>query len=160
MTNAAAVAYTEVMRVIGTAVAAVLLGLLLVACGSGAQPTAHYTTSPPTTIAGVGVELSGSPPAPSTPSACVRRWNSSANASGRTAAEQRLPRASAALIRRGGSSGYFGDFVGRCLVYLVEPPKAVVFVETSRGTFRFTADASGRFAANADVGAAARLRLR
>jgi hypothetical protein len=37
-------------------------GLALTSCGSGAKPTAHYTTSPPTTITGVGVTTSRPPP--------------------------------------------------------------------------------------------------
>ncbi|HEY3551725.1 MAG TPA: hypothetical protein VGK69_11810 [Gaiellaceae bacterium] len=149
------------MRIVGPALTVALAGFLLAACGADAKLTAHYTTSPPTTIAGVDIEPSDTPPGPSTPAACVRRWNGAANANGRAAAKQHLPKAETALVRRGGSSGYFSNFVGRCLVYLVERPKrAVVFVETSRGTFRFTADASGHFSSNADLGSGARLELR
>ena len=141
---------------------AVAVGALLLAgCGSGAKLTAHYTTSPPTTIAGVGVAISGPPPKPSTPSACARRWNGDANTSGRAAAKQRAPRANAALIRKARSSGYFSNFVGRCLIYLVTPPKsAVVFVETAPASFAFTADATGRFSANAGLQEGERLLLR
>jgi hypothetical protein len=109
----------------------------------------------------VGLEPRDDPPAPSTPAACVRRWDGDANAGGRAAARQQLPKADAALVRSAGSSGYFGDYAGRCLVYLIELPKrAVVFVEASRGMFRFTADASGHFPAIADLFSGARLQLR
>jgi hypothetical protein len=162
VTNAPAVAYTGTMKlvapVLGTAAAAVVLA----GCGSGTKPRATPgTAAPTTTIAGVGFEPSDNPPGPSTPTACLRRWNGAANASGRTAAEQRLPKVDGALIRRARSRGYFGDYAGRCLVYLIKLPNtAVVFVEASRGMFRFTADASGRFPANADLGPDGRLQLR
>lgn len=104
MTGARAVAYTPGMRIVGSGLAVAVIGLALVACGSGAN---------------------------------------------------------AALVRPAGTSGYFGDHAGRCLVYLVTAStKAVVFVETARGTFSFSADASGSLAANADVGPGGRLRLR
>lgn len=136
-------------------------GLVLAGCGSGTKQTAHYTTTPPTTISGVGVTTSGPPPKPSTPLACVTRWNSTANRSGRVAAEQKAANASAAVIRRAGTSGYFGEDAGRCLVYLVLPPKsAVVFVETAPAKFSFTADAPGNFSPNAAVRQSGRLHLR
>ena len=40
--------------------------LALTGCGSGAKQTAHYTTTPPTTISDVGVTTSGTPPKSST----------------------------------------------------------------------------------------------
>jgi hypothetical protein len=47
------------------------------------------------------------------------------------------------------------------LIYVIALPKsALVFVETARGRFALTADASGRVSANADLGPDARLRLR
>jgi len=43
--------------------------------------------------------------------------------------------ATAALIRKAGSSGYFREDAGRCLMYLLAPPKsATVFVETAQGS--------------------------
>jgi hypothetical protein len=135
----------------------VLTGLALVACGSGAKPA----SGPPATIAGVGVTATGRAPRPSTPVSCARRWNGSANAAGRASAVRRAPGANAALVRPAATSGYFSDHAGRCLVYLVTAStKAVVFVETKRGTFSFTADASGSLSANADVRPGERLRLR
>jgi hypothetical protein len=136
-------------------------GLVLAGCGSGAKQTAHYTTTPPTTISGVGVTTSGPPPKPSTPLACATRWNSAANRSGRVAAEQKAANASAAVVRRAGPSGYFSEDAGRCLVYLVTPPKsAVVFVETAPARFSFTAYASGHLSPNADLRQSGRLHLR
>jgi hypothetical protein len=127
-------------------------GLAIAGCGSGAKQTAHYTTTPPTTISGVGVTTNGPPARPSTPTACVTRWNGTANRSGRAAAKQEAPKASAALIRKAGPSGYFSEDAGRCLVYLITLPKtAVVFVETAPGKFTFTADATGHVLANADL---------
>ncbi|HJU37761.1 MAG TPA: hypothetical protein VJ716_10140 [Gaiellaceae bacterium] len=145
-----------VALVLGTAAVAVVLA----GCGSGAKSSTR-AAGPPATIAGVAVDVSGSPPGPSTPAACVRRWNGAGNASGRASAARRAPKANEALVRAADASGYFSEEAGRCLIYLVTPPKsAVVFVETARGTFRFTADASGRFRANADVDPGVRLRLR
>jgi hypothetical protein len=47
------------------------------------------------------------------------------------------------------------------LIYVIARPKsALVFVETARGRFAFTADATGGFSANADLRPDARLRLR
>ena len=50
------------------AAALVLIASVLVAsgCGSGAKETAHYTTTAPGTISGVGVTTSGPPPTSST----------------------------------------------------------------------------------------------
>jgi hypothetical protein len=136
-------------------------GLALAGCGSGAKQTAHYTTTPPTTISGVGVSTSGPPPKPTTSSACAHRWNRATNASGRAAARKRAPKADAAVVRTARSSGYFSDYAGRCLIYLVTPPaSAAVFVEYAPGSFKFTADASGHFRANADLQHDARLQLR
>jgi hypothetical protein len=136
-------------------------GLCLAGCGSGAKPTAQHTTSPPPTIAGVGLTTTGPPPKPSTPTACVNRWNASANTSGRAAAKQRAPQADGALVETAGSSGYFSDDAGRCLINLIRPPKsAVVFVEVAPGRFTFTADTTGNFSANADLQQDGRLRLR
>ena len=139
----------------------IAVGLAVAGCGSGAKQTAHYTTTPPTTISGVGVTTSGPPPQPSTPPACVKRWNGTRNRSERAAAKQKAPEAKAALIRKATSSGYFSDDVGRCLIYLITPPKsAAVFVETAPGRFTFTADATGHVSANADLRQDASLRLR
>lgn len=136
-------------------------GLCLAGCGSGAKQTAHHTTSPPTTIAGVGVTTTGPPPKPTNPTACARRWNGAANTSGREAAKQQAPKAGSALIQTAGSSGYFREDAGRCLIYLITPSKgAVVFVETAPGRFTFTADATGNFSANVDLQQDGRLRLR
>jgi hypothetical protein len=127
--------------------------LALAGCGAAAAPS--------TTIAGVGVATSGPVPEPSTPAACVRRWNGAANVNGRAAVKQRAPKAMSASIRTAGSSGYFRDQAGRCLVYVIALPKsALVFVETALGRFAFTADATGPFSANADLRRDARLRLR
>jgi hypothetical protein len=135
--------------------------LVLASCGSGAKLTAHYTTSPPTTIAGVGVTTSGPPPKPSTPTACVDRWNGAANKDGRPAAKQRAPKAGSALVRPAGTTGYFSEDAGRCLIYLITPPKsAAVFVETAPGRFAFTAYATGRVTANAALQESERLHLR
>lgn len=136
-------------------------GLGLAGCGSGAKQTAHYTTTPPTTIAGVGVRTAGPPPKPSTPTACARRWNAAANTSGRRDSTQRAPTAKAARVEAARRSGYFREDAGRCLVYLLTPPKsAVVFVETAPGRFAFTADATGHIAPNADLRPSDRLQLR
>ena len=136
-------------------------GLALAGCGSGAKQTAHYTTTPTTTIAGVGVKTSGPPPKPTTLTACAGRWNAAANTSGRTAAKQQAPKAIAARIEKARRSGYFHEDAGRCLIYLITPPKsAAVFVETAPGRFAFTADATGHTAPNADLGPNARLQLR
>jgi hypothetical protein len=74
----------------------------------------------------------------------------------------RAPKADAALIQTARRSGYFGEDAGRCLIYLITPPKsAVVFVvETAPGRFAFTADAAGHFSANADLQHDGRLQLR
>jgi len=145
--------YTRALKAVTAVPAIAAAGLALVGCGSGAKQT--------TTLAGVGVTTLGPPPKPSTPAACVRRWNGSANTSGRAAAEKSAPRADTALVRAAGSGGYFSDDAGRCLIYLITPPRsAVVFVETARGRFTFTADASGGFWANADVGPGGRLQIR
>jgi hypothetical protein len=126
--------------------------LALAGCGAAAAPS--------TTIAGVGVATSGPVPEPSTPAACVRRWNGAANVNGRAAVKQQTPKAISARIRTAGRTGYFRDQAGRCLVYVIKLPKsAVVFVETAPGAFAFTADASGLFSANADLRPDARLRL-
>jgi hypothetical protein len=136
-------------------------GLGLAGCGSGAKQTLHYTTTPPTTISGVGVSMSGPPPKPSTPAGCARRWDEARNTSGRAAAKQRAPKADKALIQSAGRTGYFREDSGRCLIYLITPPKsAVVFVETAPGRFTFTANATGRFSANAHFRQDTRLRLR
>lgn len=138
----------------------VAFGLALAGCGSGAKQTAHYTTTPPTTISGVGVTTNRSPPKPNTPTACARRWNGAANTSGRAAAKQKAPRADKALIRMARSTGYFADDAGRCLIYLIARPSAVVFVETAPGRFAFTAYATGHVTTNADLQHDGRLRLR
>lgn len=144
----------------GTALGIAGAAALLAGCGSGARPTAHYTTSPPTTVAGADLMMSDSPPKPSTPAACLRRWNGAANASGRAAAGRRVPQADGALVRTAGGSGYFANYAGRCLIYLVARRRAAVFVETSTGRFRFTAGASGHFSPNAGLGHGTRLSLR
>jgi hypothetical protein len=145
------------MRALAAALPIAMAGLVLVGCGSGETGTA----SPPTTLAGVVVTTKGPPPKPSTPTACARRWNGPANASGRAAAARGAPKADAALVRAAGASGYFREDAGRCLIYLITPPRsAAVFVETARGEFSFTADASGRFSANADLRRGRRLHLR
>jgi hypothetical protein len=139
----------------------VAAGLALAGCGAGAKETAVDSTAPTPTIAGVGVATGGPPPEPNTLPACVRRWNGAGNTSGRSAARQRAPKAAAARIQPAGRSGYFREQAGRCLIYLITPPKsAVVFVEAARGRFTFVADATGRFTANADLRQDARLRLR
>lgn len=139
----------------------VVAGLALAGCGSGARQTTHYTTSPPTTISGVGVKTNGPPPKPSSPTDCTRRWNGAENASGRAAVKQHAPKAGAALVRRAAATGYFGEDAGRCLIYLITPPRsAAVFVETAPGRFTFTADATGPVTANADLDQSRRLRLR
>jgi hypothetical protein len=126
--------------------------LALPGCGSGANQA--------TTIAGVGVKTTGPPPRPSTPTACTNRWNAPANAGGRAAANHQAPKADAALVRTAGTSGYFREEAGRCLIYLVTPSKsALVFVEAAPGRFVFTADASGQFATNADLQQSERLHL-
>jgi hypothetical protein len=136
-------------------------GLGLAGCGSGAKQTLHYTTTPPTTISGVGVSTNGPPPKPNTPTACVSRWNGAANTSGRKAATQKAPKANTARIGTARRIGYFREDAGRCLVYLLTPPKsAVVFVETAPGRFAFTADATGHISPNADVRSNGRLQLR
>lgn len=136
-------------------------GLVLAGCGSGAKQTLHYTTIPPTTISGVGVTTNGPPPRPNTPTACAGRWNAAASTSARAAARQQAPKANTARIERARRSGYFREDAGRCLIYLITPPKsAVVFVETAPGRFAFTADATGRIAPNADLRPSGRLRLR
>ena len=155
VTSARVVPYTPGMRVAGSALAVAAAALVLVACGSGSKPAA----GPPATIAGVGVTTKGPAPKPSTPAACARRWNGSANASGRAAAERRLPAADRAVVRSAASTGSFADVSGRCLVYLVARRRAAIFVETSRGKFGFTADASGHFSTNARLRGGARLRL-
>ena len=130
----------------------VAVGLVLAGCGSGAKLT---------TIAGVGVTTSGPPPKPTTPTACASRWNGAANRSGRAAAKQHAPKAGSAFIRTAGPSGYFRGDAGRCLIYLLTPPKgAVVFVEAALGRFAFTAAASGDVLTNADLGQDERLHLR
>jgi hypothetical protein len=130
---------------------------LLAGCGSGAKPAAHRST----TLAGVGVTTTGPPPKPSTPVACARRWNGSTNSTGRAAAVRRAPQANTALVRTSGAQGYFGDLAGRCLVYVVTGSKrAAVFVETARGRFRFVADGSGLFSANAVLAPNGRLQFR
>jgi hypothetical protein len=142
-------------------VSIIAVGFAVAGCGSGAKQTAHYATTPPTTISGVGVTTTGPPPQPNTPTACVKRWNGTGNRSGRAAAKQKAPKATAVLIRKAGSSGYFSEDVGRCLIYLITPPKsAAVFVETAPGRFTFTADATGHVSANADLGQDGNLRLR
>ena len=130
------------------------MAFVLGACAWGGTKTA----SPAETLAGVGVALHGRVPRPNTASACARRWNGSANASGRAAAMRRMPKAETALVRTAGSRGYFSEAAGRCSVYLIAPPGgAVVFVETARGRFTFVADASGRYSANAKLSASGRL---
>lgn len=130
--------------------------LVLAACGSGGTKP----VSPANTVAGVGIALHGPPPLPNTAPACVRRWNGPANSSARAAAMRRAPKANAALVRTAGSTGYFRDAAGRCAVYLIAPPRsAVVSVEAARGRFRFIADASGRFSANATLAPSGLLRL-
>jgi hypothetical protein len=133
-------------------VAVVSGGTVLAGCGAGAAPS--------TTIAGVGVPTSGPPPKASTPATCTRRWNGAANAPGRAVVKQRAPKTTTASVRTAGRSGYFADDAGRCLVYVIAPSEsAVVLAEAAPGKFAFTADASGRFSANADLRADARLRL-
>ena len=127
------------------------LTVVLVGCGSGAKLTARYTTTPPTTIAGVGVTTSGPPPKPNTPMACARRWNGATNTTGRAAAKQRAPKADSARIQTAKRSGYFHEDAGRCLIYLIARPSAAVFVETGLGRFAFTAYATGHVPANADL---------
>jgi hypothetical protein len=148
------------MKARGTPLWIVGVAAILAGCGSGAKPAAQQSTSPATTVAGVGLMPSDSPPTPSTPAACLRRWNGAANAGGRAAAARRVPQASGALIRTAGGSGYFASYAGRCLIYLVARQRAAVFVETSTGRFRFAAGASGRFSPNAALEEGARLRLR
>ena len=138
----------------------VAAGLGLAGCGSGAKQTAHYTTTPPTTISGVGVTTNGPPPQPTTPTACAGRWNATANTSGRTAAKQHAPETKTARITRAKRRGYFREDAGRCLIYLIARPSAAVFVETAPGRFAFTADATGHVAANADFQRDGSLRLR
>ena len=139
----------------------VAFGLALAGCGSGAKQTAHYTTTPPTTISGVGVTTNGPPPEPTTPTACAGRWNAAANTSGRTAAMHQAPKAKTARIETARISGYFREYAGRCLIYLLTPPKsAVVFVETAPGRFAFTADATGHISPNADLQPSGRLQPR
>jgi hypothetical protein len=135
---------------------------LLAGCASGAKPTAHDTTTPPTTIAGVGVTTVGPPPKPTTPTACARRWNGTANANGRQAAQQRAPKATTAIVRMAGASGHLSADAGRCLVYLITARRsATVFVEAARGRFVVTADATGTFVTpNADLQRGLRLRPR
>lgn len=137
-------------------VSIVVGGFALVGCGSGVN-----NPTPPVTIAGVGVTVSGSPPKPSTPAACARRWNGAANRNGRAAAKKRAPNANSALIQTAGRRGYFDHEAGRCLIWLTTSPKrAVVFVETAPGRFIFIANAAaGRFAANADLRQGGRLHL-
>lgn len=138
----------------------VVAGVALAGCGSGARKTVHYTTSPPTTISGVGVQANGPPPKPSSPTACTGRWNGAENASGRAAVKQHAPKADAALVGRAAATGYFREYAGRCLIYLITPPKsAAVFVETAPGRFVFTADATGPVTANADLDQSGSLSL-
>jgi hypothetical protein len=133
----------------------------LAGCGAGAKQTAGTATAPPLTIAGLGVATSGPPPKPSTPTACTRRWNGAANRRGRAATKQRAPKADSASIQTATRSGYFREDAGRCLIYVITPPKsAAVFVEAAPGRYVFTADASGHFSANAELRHDARLRLR
>jgi hypothetical protein len=135
-------------------------GLGLAGCGSDAKQARHYTTTQPTTIAGVGVTTNGQPPEPDSPTACAGRWNAAGNASGRAAAMQRAPNAAAARLTRARGGGYLREYAGRCLIYLIAPPKsAVVYVETAPGRFTFTADATGRIAANASLRQDGRLQL-
>jgi hypothetical protein len=89
----------------------------------------------------------------------VRRWNGATNAGVRAAAMHRAPKADSALVRAAGSTGYFRDSAGRCLVYVTAPHGAVIFVEAARGRFTFVASASGRFSTNAKVAPSGRLRL-
>lgn len=136
-------------------------GLALAGCGSSAKQTLHYTTTPPTTISGVGVTTNGPPPKPNTPTACASRWNAAANTGARAAAKQQAPKAHTARIEKAGRSGYFREDAGRCLIWLITPRKrAVVFVETAPGRFAFTADATGHIAPNADLRPSGRLQLR
>jgi hypothetical protein len=161
VTHVRAVPYRRVVKAVASGVLVAAAGFVLAGCGSGAKQTAHYTTSPPTTVAGVGVTTNGPPPKPSTPTGCVRRWNGAANTSGRATAKQRASKANAALVRTAGATGYFSEDAGRCLIYLITPPKsAVVFVEVAPGKFAFAADATGHFAANADLQQRTRLQLR
>lgn len=148
--------YGPTMKSLATVLPLTAMALVLGACGSGGTKTRSSSAE---TIAGVGVTLHGRPPRPNTASACTRRWNGSANASGRAAAMRRAPKSDTALVRTAGSTGYFSDVAGRCSVYLIAPARsAAVFVETARGRFTFVADASGRFSASAKLSPSGRLR--
>lgn len=149
--------YVAVVRWSLVVVSSVAGGLVFAGCGSGAaNPT------PPVTIAGVGVRLSGPPPKSSTPTACAHRWNEAANTSERVAATNRAPSPNGALVQTAGRGGYFDHEAGRCLVWLItRPSRAVAFVETAPGRFSFIANvAAGHFAANANVQQDGRLHLR
>ncbi len=141
------------MKAIAGLVLLSAMSLAVAACGSDTKQAA-------TTFAGVGVTTNGPPPTPNTLSACAQRWNSPANAGGRRAAKRQAPKADTALVQKATSSGYFSHDAGRCLIYLITPPKsAIVFIETAPGTFTYTADATGHFSANADVQASAAIQL-
>lgn len=159
MTKDAAAAYIELMKAAATVLGIGVTAAFLAGCGSGAKRTTHHAAAPATTIAGVGLMMSDPPPEPSTPLACIRRWNAAGNAVGRAAAKRREPKAAEALVRTAGSSGYFRDYAGRCLIYLVARQRAAVFVESAVGKYRFTADASGRFSPNADLRPGTHLRF-
>ena len=134
--------------------------LAAMGCNSGPQPTARETGSPATTLAGVLVETSGPPPTPRTPAACIRRWNAAANADARRAGQQRVPQPAAAIVRIAGPHGYFGEYSGRCLIYLVADGNAAVFVESAPERFAFTAGAAGvRTVPNARIERGLRLKL-
>jgi hypothetical protein len=136
-------------------------GVALAGCGSGAKRSTPGPPPPPTTVAGVVLVTSGRPPTPSTPTGCARRWNGATNTTGRGEARQHAPNARSAHIAKAKRGGYFGAYAGRCLVYLVTPPKtAAVFVETAPRQFQFTGDATGHFPANADLHFGERLGLR
>lgn len=141
-------------------VAVLAAGLCLAGCGSGAKQTLQHRTTPPTTISGVAVTTNGPPPKPNTPTACARRWNGAANRAGRTAAKQQAPKADTGRITRAKRSGYFGDYAGRCLIYLIARPSAAVFVETAPGRFAFTASATGPISPNADLRPSGHLQAR
>ena len=139
------------------------LGVLVAAspgCGIGDAPkeraggaASRSTDTPPAgsiqkvaeTLVGVGVPHSDGPPlTPATPSACIKLWNSSANAGTRRSVLEDSPTPRRALVRIGRPGDYFGA-AGRCVVWITgqQPDTATVFLERAPGAFLHAGDGSG-----------------
>lgn len=129
---------------IPTAVLVGALGLALSVVGCGRTITASDRAGgPPVTIPGLGVELSGPGAKPTTPRACVERWNGTSNAAARRAIAERVADATGASVSIAPKRGSLSEYEGRCLISSAATQKqAVVFVERARGQFAFVADAT------------------